>query len=334
MDEDSQYVFIVRITQVIKWRTLLEVILPLATGNMTFSKEGLEIHGTTYVMNIFVKLSNFDYYIFNGKKYDLDEVPLGVEFRILWSASQTLKDGDIVALKWKSPSSNSIEYEIISEGVRSVFNIHTLDCASTVNYICPSKYDCILQVESSRLHSVIRAHRDHGEKTQILALYDSKTENYSLFFHTEGLSSTATTCIGAKKESMPIHEESMSLSCDKSDKYSIRALLLILKASNLSPYVTLKLIDDYPLLLTWQVGDMGFVQFALAAMVVEDQEKSFSLSDFDIEKYKLFYKDKKEKSSYKEEKKETQVKMKTKIRRKKNIIGIGEPPKKKRLLKE
>ena len=168
---------------------------------------------------------------------------------------------------------------IVSDGVTTHGRLHLLNIEVVTADLPDVLYDLILDVPSSQIHQILRQANEHGDNVQFMAKYDEKHDQQLLFIVSEGDLSSSTTCLGVKGD---------HISVDKRDMYRLKTLLLCFKASSLSPFVTLKMKKEFALVVVWQVGTLGQVEFIIAPRI---EESTKSLSNIDMEAMQIYTKD-------------------------------------------
>lgn len=274
-------------TQAVKWRIFLETLLPLGEGNLYFGPKGLEISSLSLTFGIHAKLCDFDEYRYNAPGFL--KIPIGLDFRLFYQCYQNVKEMDVIVFEIERPESDRVICEVISEGVRTRCELTTLfrDHSIAEDNIAEHQFDCVLDLNSAKLQTQIRFHDKHGQMTQILA--DCQDENgCRVFLRTDGDFSSITSCLDAIKSPGELKHQSS----DKQDVYSNRTLNQILKAASLSPFVRVCLVDNYPLVLTWEVGAMGTIQFLVPAQAeIEKGQQKITLAQIDAKAYQLYHAD-------------------------------------------
>lgn len=308
--------------QAVKWRNTWDVLAPiLVDGNLVFSTRGLEIHGVTHTQCVKCDLNAFEEYEFNMSS----PVSIGVNFENFFKMFKGAKEEDIIRLEITDDSLHGpnphISTEILSDGVTIRGKLSILDIESVSADMPPVRYDSVLEVLSFKFQMAVRLHSEHGETCQILNYHDPEGENDILFFHTPGDFSSLTTCLRAQESSVSQELENERKSSDKKESYKLHDLNLICKATPLSKYVTIYLKEDYPFILEYKVGTLGFMRFALASRI---EPGEITLKDIDIEAHRVYMKKKKEKEEAEEAEEERNMMVerpvKSKIIRKKKTM--------------
>lgn len=276
---EKKYLIQLETTNGVAWRNLWDILTPiLVQGTLQCTKDGIEIHGIANELLVKADLTHFD-------KYKIDEStvvpPISVDFKRLHSCYLQTKEGDKVALFVDEEGlygENGINphlwCEIISAMSSSMIRLDILDLKLEVAELEEVVYDSSIWVPTQALVKVIRAHSKFGDYAQLLTMIHPETAVPVLVIVTQGQYALAKHAIGAVNPNFG-EDKVPTISIEKKDVFSLSALLLAMKAANVSKYVKIMLKDQHPLALVFPIGSIGNLQFMVRA---HEQRTGLSLS--------------------------------------------------------
>jgi hypothetical protein len=148
---------------------------------------------------------------------------------------------------------NTIEDEYVFS-----FKINQLALTHDELQIPQTNFQSIISIPSTGFQRILRCSDKRGDYVQICTRNQSKDDNYIIF-------STEATCFHMKYQVDPkLWKDS---SCLKLERYSLKYLLLITKATSLSNFVTIYLQHDFVLAVRYNIGTIGSIMFCLAPHV-------------------------------------------------------------------
>jgi len=212
--------------------------------------------------------------------YCKERTVVGVNFSLLFRLLKGVTQDDVVCIqltnKGLARSVPQLHLYVVSENGCHRNNINML-IVQEVYYQPPDKeFDTIVSMPSNQLQKIFRNHEKSGTHIQVMCEgpKDDKNKPEQVYFITEGDDCNGFTKVGSQAvNDMDENSTSLYKSSDKTELYSLRSLMLIAKATNLSTFVQLYLASDYPLVMRYQIGTMGYIMFALAANVDESNIK-------------------------------------------------------------
>lgn len=272
VEHASDVLVSLRSTQAVKLRCLFETLTPLLVeGTMCFDDAGLSIKGANVLSFAEVSIrrgknSEISDYIFNSKS----KIIVGVSFEIVHSCLSAIGPHDScrfeitrTGLECSRPYmslyvyNHDLKYEYRS-------NVYLLLIEHTEIESPLKRFSKVVSLPSSLFLKVLRFSMKRGEHLQVYTrtreTEEGKKEQFICFrtlgdeaelLFTQKFSGVGTTEI-LKKE-----------------LYSLKYLLLISKATNLSATVELYLQKDDILAVKYRIGTIGSAVFALAPQVEE-----------------------------------------------------------------
>ncbi len=325
--------------QAVKWRSFLEILSPiLVDGNLDFDENGFTIHGIS-ISQIWVRAElrseYMDEYYFDVNTVPVVPLPCGISFERMYKKYKGVKQDDIATLRISKslwPAHIITEYISCNSRTRGILQLQNVE--RTFLSLPDTEYDQIIDIPSAVLQSVLRTHADEGDHCQFLSIQeqasDKNKNNAIVIIRTAndwdpsggmitGIGGQMNVACDSTGKPLFRSKKDAKLS-DKLDFYRIKSLSMIAKCASLCPIVTLCLKAGDPLILRYEVGDMGTVTFAVAAHV---DPSEVSLKDIDPAMYEIKYDEKdlikQEDSKEKEKEKEQEKEPPRKIKRKKQL---------------
>lgn len=245
----------------------------LVQGNMQIEKEKIKIFGLADELHVRVELKNFDLYQVDEKWWSLmkENSVIGVDFGTLHKVFQSVKDGDKVVLLVnedeflkKDGERQSMQCQIISPLSVTQDEINVLDLKlENVELVDPS-FPSEIYVQTALFMKAIRNHQKVGEYTQLVTMLHPDNNMPILVLVTQGQERKTRTIIGTSEPGKGI-ESVLTAAVEKKDVFSLKALSLVMKGSNLSKFMKLMIKDASPLVIAFPVGTLGEVQFQVRA---------------------------------------------------------------------
>lgn len=252
-------------SQGVKLRTLFETLTPLLVeGNLVFNASGIRINGSSKIAFADISipkgcdssLSNYQY------DYESPEISVGISFEGISSSLSATGPHDSVSIivlrsDLKHQERPNISLRIFNNELGYSYNFQLyLLLLETTKFNAPKEtFSKCISLPSSQLQKTLRCAMKRGTFVQFYTRF-IKDQNY-LFISTDGNEARMT-------HAQIFNDNGNRSNCDKYDLYSLKYLLLIGKATNLSNCVQIFLRSDLPIFLKYRVGTIGTATFALA----------------------------------------------------------------------
>jgi proliferating cell nuclear antigen len=190
------------------------------------------------------------------ESYKLEtSVSVGISFVNL---SKVLKcssndDSVIISLAKDNPSDVSITF-IGKTSKKSKFEIKLIEIENEDLNIPNKEFDCNIKINSKEFKSIISDLNQFGDN----CTFDITSE--SMNFYTKGDVGTGN---------MSLSKDDIKMEVKKPIKltFSIKCLLNFTKATSLSDTICLSMSEDSPMMLTYNIENMGHVKFYLAQKI-------------------------------------------------------------------
>ena len=258
-------------SQAVKLRTLFESLVPLLSeGTLVFSKEGMRVKGSSIqaYASVFIDGNSEIEYVYDSKE---SCVEVGISFATLHSCLTAIGPSDSVRFILTEEAMIEarpyiiVQVENFELSYRYETKIYQLLIENTTVDEPPNEFSQKVSIPSTLFLKILRFSQRRGEAVQIYTQVEEK--KLSLVFRTKGDEADLIFC----KELKTLGDEE-PVFVPKMELYSLRFLLLISKATNLSSHVEIFLEDKQILAIKYSIGTIGTVLFALAPQVEEATE--------------------------------------------------------------
>ena len=271
--------------QGVKIQKLFETLAPLLVeGNIIFNKSGIKLNSITSWLfaNFQLKAENLDEYRCEG------EYVAGVNFPTLFKYFKTVTQNDAIAIQLTQEGFNAatpvLFVHIITSSMTYSYRYSLLAIDEVPFNVPPQIYDTVVRISSVAFLRALRSCEQVGEAVQILSratpVRDGDEGNrVVVYIVCEGLQSSLQVTISASEEEATADDEpDVSNTSDKKDRYSLKSLNYIAKATSLNSTVQLFLAKEYALIIRYRVGKLGYVTFGLPP---RNDDSNITLDDID-----------------------------------------------------
>ena len=265
MNEDKDnFIFNIKTVQSGAFRVLIESLKEILTDtNIIFDKTGIKIIATdnSQIVLIHMKLyaENFEYY------YCEKKVTIGVNMMNLFKLIKSMSNNDTLTLFILKDNPNKLGIKInnVEKNTQTVFKMNLLDISGDELNIPPAKFETELTLPSGDFQKLIRDMTNIGENIEI------KSVGNSLILGCEGDFASQETVL---------QETQGGLSFSKSSGpeypiqgyFSLKYLLLFTKCTNLCNLIHVYIKSDYPLVIKYDVANLGHIKLCLSPNVDTD----------------------------------------------------------------
>ena len=261
MDNYMTYVFFLRTVQSGAVRTLVEVLKDVLNDiNLIFDSTGIKIMAMdgSHVALIHMKLlaENFESFECN------ERFIAGLSVLSLHKLMKTVSNSDTVSLYVLESNTNELcmMIENADRNSSTTFRLKLLDLDNNELHIPDVEINCVVTMPSNDFQRMCRDMANVGENVEIIC------EDQTLIFRCNGDFAYQETKIG---------EATHGLNFNKSDNetisgvFALKYINLFTKSTNLSNTIELYLKPNYPLILKYNVANLGEIRFCLAPKMNE-----------------------------------------------------------------
>jgi hypothetical protein len=258
-------------------RRILEVISPiLVDGNITFSSSGLSIHGMTN--GIYLKLQLPSSGAESFQCWD-ETVSIGLDFKCLAGWLKAVSKGDIISFEvskktLETNKTPTLTYKHWNDRMNHEVRLPILDIEEFKEGKEEKlEYDTVITMPSVQLENFLKRHSVGATDIRFQSICQSAEKGRDRVFlvlHSFGVTPGETTMPCFKPNFIGEYKD-LNVSCLKEDKFSIKTLKAVTKAYTISDSVNVFLSKDRPLRLTYQLGQLGSLEFLVLPTKKKDE---------------------------------------------------------------
>ena len=227
--------------------------------NLEFDETGMKIVAivSTHIVLIHLKLEadKFEKYYCEKKMY------VGLNMLKLHMLIKTISNNDILSLYIlkDDPNKLGIKIENNEKNVKTVYKLSMLDIDVLNIQIPPVDFHTIISMPSAYLQKIIRDMHNLAEFIEI------RNVQGQLILSCQGEFCTQETILGSEKaQNVSIKRNSESEQEIIQGVFSLKYLSIFTKCTNLCNNVEIYLKNSYPIILVYQISNLGSVRLALA----------------------------------------------------------------------
>lgn len=280
-------------------RKAMEVLAPvLVDGNLTFHKGGLSIEGITKTVHVRLDLPPTASMSFQD--WGTDRISVGLDFKALCGWLKAVVPGDIISFEISKKQLEGdkpiLLYRHWNDFMNHEVYMPVLDIEETRTEKKDKPYDTILSLPSVHFDEFLKRHNVGATLIQLSSIVkDSETPKLVVasFGTTPGLTTRA-----CNRASVIGSYESKHVSCVNRDKFEIKTLRSVSRAYSVSDSVNLHLRSNSPLLLTYQLGQSGSLEFRVLPHKPKEAETAPAVPVQEVEKRSSPIKRKRKKAKF------------------------------------
>lgn len=237
-------------------KTLFEVLKDILTDvNIIFDENGVKIMAMdgNHIALIHLKLEADKFESFYCKQKTM----IGVSMISFYKLMKTISNSDIVSMSMDEDNTDilNIHIENPDKNTKTNFNLKLLDLNEEELDIPDVEIDCIITMGSNEFQKLCR------DMTHLKDTVCISSQNNQISFSCEGDFANWETIIGETNHGLTFNKESDECI---SGEYSLKYINLFTKSTNLCSTIELYLKKDYPLIMKYNVGNLGEIRFCLA----------------------------------------------------------------------
>lgn len=256
--DNSQYKFNIQTVQAGAFRVLIEALKDILTDcNFIFDKTGIKLIATDNSHNVLIHMKlaaeNFDYY------YCSDNISIGINMNNIYKLIKTMCNTDILTLFLENECSNQLGIQINNKdkNTQTIFRLNLLDIQDDGITIPDAEFETELTLPSSDFQKIIRDMINIGELIEI------KSVGNELILNCEGDFASQETRLCETNNGLQFSQIG-SLEQPIQGIYSLKYLLLFTKCTNMCNQIHIYIKNDYPLVITYSVANLGDIKLCLA----------------------------------------------------------------------
>lgn len=259
VNTQCQYILELKTVQSSIFRILVEALKEiLPDTNIEFGSKGIRIitmdSSHTVLVHLRLDGSQFEQYVCPEK------MVVGVNMQNLFRLIKTMGNNETLMLyiERSDPSRLGIRIENGEKNTITNFKLNLLDLDEEVIEVPPAKFSSVISIPSSDFQKICR------DMNSLSSLIEIKSLNSQLIFTCQGDFAQQETVMGESNTSGICYVEKQSEFDIIQGVFSLKHLVLFTKCTNLCNSIQMFLQNDYPLIISYQVGSLGEIKFCLA----------------------------------------------------------------------
>ena len=252
--------------QTTPFRILVEALKEILTdANIIFTKDGLKImdmdRSHTLLVHLKLDADKFEKYFCEKR------IVVGLNIMNLFKIIKTIGNNDSLTIYMDSENSDKLTIEIENgdKNRMTTYKLNLMDLDEDGINVPETEFDSIITLPSNDFQKIIRDMSNLSEEIEI------KSYNQKLIFSCKGDFADQTTIIGEKED---------GLVCQSNDPKKIvqgmfksKHLALFGKCSNLCNCIEMYMKNNYPLIVSYNVANLGKMKIALAPVINENESE-------------------------------------------------------------
>jgi len=237
-------------------KTLFEVLKDILTDvNICFDETGIRIMTMdgNHVALIHLKLEaeNFEYFFCKQKTM------IGVCMMSFYKLMKTVSNTDTITMFMEESNTDLLHIAVKNSDKNSItnFSLKLLDIDEEYLEVPDVDIDCIVTMHSNEFQKLCR------DMTNIKDSITITSRANTISFSCEGDFAKWDTVIGETSHGLTFNKQTDDFI---SGTYSLKYINLFTKSTNLCNTIELYLKPDYPLIMKYNVGNLGEIRFCLA----------------------------------------------------------------------
>jgi len=254
-----------RTTQSSVFKILIEALKEIVVDvNMEFSNECIRIVKMDVTETVLIKLElkaeNFvesGHYICNYTKEN--PLILGINIFYLFKLLKTINNDDILSFQVddENPGVLDIRLENSAKSTVTKYILNLIEIDEENLEIPAIDFDTVITYNAANFQKIIKDMYNLQSK-----FIDVKSYNKQLIFSGQGDFATQETTIGEDTDDIKFNKDTDNIF---QGKYLTKHLLSFTKCTNLCNNITLKLKNDYPLIINYAAGSLGKITLVIAS---------------------------------------------------------------------
>ena len=263
-DYSETYVMYLRTVQSSAFRVLIEALKEILTDtNLEFDGENIKVVAMdpshTVLVHLKLDADKFEKY------YCPEKLLLGINTINLFKLIKALQNNDILTLFVEKNNTNQLGIRMENGEANQVtqYKMNLMDLNQENIQIPPIQFESVITLPSSNFQKICRDMFNLSDNIEIT------TYEQTITFKCKGDIADQETSIGQSQTG------GMSFLKNENNEiiqgiFSLKYLVLFTKCTNLSTSIELYLKNDYPLIIRYQVANLGEVKLCLAPISLHD----------------------------------------------------------------
>jgi proliferating cell nuclear antigen len=256
--DKDKYVFMVKTVQSGAFRVLVESLKEILTDtNIIFDSSGIKLIATdtSQIVLIHMKLNSENFEYFHCEK----KVSIGVNMMNMFKLIKAMSNNDTLTLFVEKDNPNQLGIKInnAEKNTQTTFKMNLLDIPDGELTIPPAKFETELTLPSGDFQKLIRDMTNIGENIEI------KSVGQSLILNCEGDFANQETVLCETQGGLSFSKSS-GPELPIQGVFSLKYLSLFTKCTNLCNLIHLYIKNDYPLVIRYDVANLGHIKLCLS----------------------------------------------------------------------
>ena len=234
---------------------VVEANIVFTTDTMKIAKQN--VSETVYI-NVELKAENFAESGFYKYNHNQEQLVIGVNIMNLFKLLKTLNNDDILTFYIEDENMGvlNIRLENNSKATITKYQLSLIDINEETFDILPETFETVITYNATSFQKIIK------DMSNLHATHvDIKSYNRQLIFTGQGDFATQETTIGEDTDDIKFNKNTEEIF---QGKYLTANLTSFTKCTNLCNNITMKLKNDYPLMITYTAGSLGKITLLIA----------------------------------------------------------------------
>jgi proliferating cell nuclear antigen len=256
---ESQYKLLFKTVQSSIFRILIESLKEiLPDTNMEFNEKGIRVitMDSSHTVLVHMKLGGNHF----EKYFCPEKLVVGINMLNLFRLIKTMHNNETLSLyiEKKDPSRLGIRIENGEKNTVTKFKLNLLDLDEEEIEVPPAKFSSVINIPSTDFQKICR------DMSNLSPLMEIKSVSNQLIFTCHGDFAAQETIMGESNTNGISYVEKQDQDDIIQGVFSLKHLVLFTKCTNLCNSIQMFLENDYPLIISYQVGSLGEIKFCLA----------------------------------------------------------------------
>lgn len=190
----------------------------------------------------------------------------GINLPAFYKKLKVIKDHDTMTMEMnpEQPEVLSLRLDNNEKQKRGAFDIKLMDIDQTYLEIPDEVFDMTIALDSAEFQQMCRdVNTVDAERARITVSQGEVT------MRAEGDDGSAEISLGAKRDAEPSESSGVGV---VSNEYPLKFLMQFAKASKLSQTVRIRIKDNFPIMMDYQIPSIGLLRFCLSPFPSDDDE--------------------------------------------------------------
>ena len=247
-------------------RVLIEALKEILTDvNLIFDENGMKIMAmdSAHTVLVYLKLNaeKFEYF------YCKDKHVVGVSMINLFKLIKTMTNNDTLTLYIDEEDSNKLGIRIENSDKNSITNykLNLMDLNEDLFEIPATTFNFVITMPSVDFQKICR------DMNSLADVIEIQSVGQQLRFSCKGDFVEQETIIGEADNGMVLVNNSTETNEIVQGLFMLKNLVMFTKCTNLSNTVDIYLKNNYPLVISYNVGSLGILKLCLAPKINDDE---------------------------------------------------------------